>query len=117
MPDIEYCLYFREKGVHYNDGYQYKSKWFTSPANKSDKDLFNHPTIKPLELVKRHLLHTTQENHIVLDCFIGSGTSAIACQEIGRNFIGIEIEPKWVKIANDRLNKVDAQGQQCMFLR
>ena len=117
LPDIEYCLYFREKGVPYNDGYELKSKWFTSPANKSDKDLFNHPTIKPLELVKRHLLHTTQENDIVLDCFMGSGTTAVACQETNRQFIGFEIEPKWVKVANDRLNKTDANGQTCMFLR
>ena len=117
MPDIEYCLYFREKGVSYNDGYELKSKYFTSPANKSDKDLFSHPTIKPLELVKRHLLHTTQENDIVLDCFMGSGTTAVVCQETNRQFIGFEISEKWVKVANDRLNKVDANGQTCMFLR
>ena len=117
LPDIEYCLYFREKGVSYNDGYELKSKYYISPANKSDKDLFNHPTIKPLELVKRHLLHTTQPNDIVLDCFMGSGTTAVACQETNRQFIGFEISEKWCKVANDRLNKVDASGQQCMFLR
>lgn len=117
LPDIEYCLYFREKGVLLNDGYELKSKWYDSPINKRDKDLFNHPTIKPLELVKRHLLHTTQPNDIVLDCFMGSGTTAVAAQEIGRQYIGFEIEPKWVKVANDRLNKVDANGQTCMFLR
>lgn len=117
LPDIEYCLYFREKGVVYNSGYELKNKWYISPANKSDKDLFNHPTIKPLELVKRHLLHTTQPNDIVLDCFMGSGTTAVACQETNRQFVGFEIEPKWVKVAKDRLNKTDANGQQCMFLR
>ena len=117
LPDIEYCLYFREKGVSYNNGYELKSKWFISPANKSDKDLFNHPTIKPLELVKRHLLHTTQPNDIVLDCFMGSGTTAVACQETNRQFIGFEIEPKWVKVANDRLNKIDQSGQISLFLR
>ena len=107
----------REYGVKLNDGYDLKSKFYVSGANKGDKDLFNHPTIKPLELVKRHLLHTTQPSDIVLDCFIGSGTTAVACQETNRQFIGFEIEPKWVKVANDRLNKVDANGQQCMFLR
>lgn len=110
-------MHIREKGVPLNDGYELKSKYYISPANKSDKDLFIHPTIKPLELVKRHLLHTTQLNDIVLDCFMGSGTTAVACQETNRQFIGFEIEPKWVKVANDRLNKVDASGQQCMFLR
>lgn len=117
LPDIEYCLYFREKGVVYNSGYELKSKWFASPANKSDKDLFLHPTIKPLELVKRHLLHTTQPNDIVLDCFMGSGTTAVACKEINRQFIGFEISEKWCKVANERINGIDAAGQQCMFLR
>lgn len=117
LPNTEYCLYFRETGVPLNDGYEHKSKWFISGINKTDKDLFNHPTIKPLELVKRHLLHATQPKDIVLDCFMGSGTTAIACQETGRQFIGFEIEPKWVKVANDRLNKTDANGQQSLFLR
>ena len=117
LPDLEYCVYMREYGVKLNDGYDLKSKFYVSGANKRDKDLFNHPTIKPLELVKRHLLHTTQPNDIVLDCFMGSGTTAVACQETNRQFIGFEIAEKWVKVANDRLNKVDANGQQCMFLR
>lgn len=117
LPDLEYCVYMREYGVKLNDGYDLKSKFYVSGANKSDKDLFNHPTIKPLELVKRHLLHTTQPNDIVLDCFMGSGTTAVACQETNRQYIGFEISEKWCKVANDRLNKVDANGQQCMFLR
>ena len=48
---------------------------------------------------------------------MGSGTTALACQELNRHFIGFEIEPKWCKIANDRLNKIDAKGQLCMFAR
>lgn len=115
LPDIEYCLYFREKGIALNDGYEHKSKWYTSAINKSDKDIFGHPTIKPLVLVKRHLLHTTQPNDIVLDCFVGSGTTLVACQDIGRQFIGFEISPKWCKIANNRLNKVDVNGQMSWF--
>jgi DNA modification methylase len=117
LSDLEYCLWFGEKETELNDGYELKSKWYQSPINKADKDLFNHPTIKPLELVKRHLLHATQPKDIVLDCFMGSGTTAVACQETGRQFIGFEIEPKWVKVANDRLNKTDANGQQSLFLR
>lgn len=116
LPDIEYCLYFREKGVQYNDGYELKSKWFTSPANVRDKDKYNHPTIKPIELVKRHLLHTTQSNDVVLDCFMGSGTTCVAAKDIGRRYIGIEIEKKWYDIAKDRLEKIDANGQVRLFL-
>lgn len=111
LPDIEYCLYFREKGISYNDGYELKSKWYISPANKSDKDKFEHPTIKPLEFVERHLLHTTQPNDIVADFFIGSGTTAVACKNTGRQYIGFELNPKWHKVATDRLNNIDANGQ------
>lgn len=69
LSDIEYCLYVRDEGVKLNDGYEFKSKWYSSPINKRDKDKYKHPTIKPIELVRRHLQHTTQKGDIVLDCF------------------------------------------------
>ena len=122
LPDIEYCLFFREKGCKLNDGYELKSKWYINPINKKDKDLFDHPTIKPLELVKRHILHSTQENHVVLDCFLGSGTTAVACKETNRQYIGFEINEEYFKIAQDRLNgisqkeiKIKEQGQLSIF--
>ena len=111
LPDIEYCLYFRETGVKLNEGYELKSKWYESPINKRDKDKYKHPTIKPLELVKRHILHTTQKNDIVLDCFSGSGTTCVAAKELDRQFIGIEINPEYHKISIDRLNGILANGQ------
>lgn len=118
LPDIEYCLYFREKGkTKLNDGYELKSKWYDSPINKKDKDKFKHPTIKPLSLVKRHILHTTQPNDIVADFFMGSGTTCVACKDTGRQYIGFEIAPEWFKVAKDRLNNLDAHGQICIFLK
>lgn len=116
LPDIEYCLVFKENGSpKYNDGYELKSKWYVSPLNVSDKEKFNHPTIKPLELVKRHILHSTNENDIVLDCFCGSGTTCLAAKETGRRYIGIEIDPEYHKIAVDRLNGITAIGQTSIF--
>jgi len=106
LSDLEYCFYFRETGVKLNDGYELKSKFFKSPINKLDKDLFDHPTIKPLELVKRHILHTTQENDTVLDAFLGSGTTAVACKETNRNYIGFEIYEPYYLIAQDRINNI-----------
>lgn len=112
LPDLEYCLMFREKGkTKLNDGYELKSKWYISPINKADKDDYNHPTIKPLELVKRHILHSTQRGDIVLDTFLGSGTTAVACKETGRKYIGFEIDKTYYKIACDRLNGIDQKGQ------
>lgn len=117
LPDIEYCLHFKEGGVKLNDGYELKSKWYSSPINKRDKDKFNHPTIKPVELVKRHLLHTTQPNNVVADFFMGSGTTCVAAKDIGRQYLGFEIEPKWYNIAKERLENTDANGQISLFLR
>ena len=115
LPDIEYCLYFREKGVPYNDGYELKHKFYVSPANVADKERYCHPTIKPLDLVKKHLLHTTQTNDIVLDCFAGVCTTGVACKEVDRHFICFEIEKKWYDIGKDRLNGCDAKGQMSLF--
>ena len=116
LPDTEYCLYFREKGkVKLNDGYELKSKYYVTPTNKSDKDNYKHPTIKPLEIIKKQILHTTQENDIVLDCFCGSGTTCVASKELNRKYIGIEINKENYEIAKKRLNGITADGQISIF--
>ncbi len=117
LPNVEYCLFFREKNCpkRLNNGYELKSKWYISASNKQDKDLYSHPTIKPLELVKRHILHSTQENDLVLDCFAGSGTTLKACQETNRQYIGFEINEEYYNIAKDRLNNINAKGEVSLF--
>jgi len=62
-----------------------------------------HPTQKPVNLIKKIIRSATEENDTVLDPFIGSGTTAVACKQLNRNFIGIEINPDYVEIANRRL--------------
>ena len=114
LSDIEYCLLFREKGCKLNPGYTLKSKWYISPINKKDKDKYNHPTIKPLELVKRHILHSTQPGDLVLDCFSGSGTTCVACKETGRRYIGIEINPEYYRSSLNRLNGMLSNGQMSL---
>lgn len=115
LPDIEYCLFFREKGVPLNDGYEFKSKWFVSGANKGDKDKFEHPTIKPLPLVTRHLQHACGGGALIFDPFAGSGTTCVAAKNLGLNYLGFEIDPKWAKIAKDRLNNISSGGQISLF--
>lgn len=112
LPDIEYCLMFRQKGCKLYGSYETKSKYYISPINKNDKDLYSHPTIKPLELVKRHILNSTKENDIVLDCFLGSGTTAVACKELNRQYIGFEIDNKYFNIAQDRLNGISQKERK-----
>lgn len=63
-----------------------------------------HPTQKPIELIDWILGLYSENGQTILDPFMGSGTTAIACKEGNRNFIGIEISPEYVKIAKDRLS-------------
>lgn len=62
-----------------------------------------HPTQKPLTLMKRIISDFTEVTDIVFDPFAGSGSTLIAAKHLGRKYIGIEIDPEYVKIANDRL--------------
>lgn len=63
-----------------------------------------HPTQKPLELMKYLVLTYTNEGDTVLDFTMGSGTTGLACKELNRNFIGIELDEKYFEIAKERLN-------------
>lgn len=115
LSDIEYVFFARDKGVEMYNDYSTSSKVYTSVVNKADKEKFEHQTIKPLPLVQRLITNSSQPNDIVLDPFIGSGTTAVACKNLGRQYIGFEINPKWHKIAVDRLNNIQANGQMSFF--
>jgi len=65
-----------------------------------------HTTPKPLELIKNIILHSSKEGQIVLDCFMGSGTTALACKELNRRYIGFEKDPEYYKIISKRLSQV-----------
>lgn len=116
LTDKEYCLFFREKGVPILGSYDTKKTVYISSANRDDKDKFEHPTIKPMQIIKNLIINSSNENDIVLDCFAGSGTTLVAAKDLGRHYIGFEIDKKWYDIAKNRLNKVDASGQMNMFL-
>jgi site-specific DNA-methyltransferase (adenine-specific) len=62
-----------------------------------------HPTQKPVRLLRYVLEQVTKEGDLVLDPFVGSGTTAVACKQMKRHYIGIEIDPKYAEIARDRL--------------
>ena len=77
--------------------------------------IYKHPTIKPLNIIENLIINSSNENDIVLDCFCGSGTTGVACKELNRKFIGIEIDREYHKIAVDRLNGITANGQTTIF--
>ena len=64
-----------------------------------------HPHEKPESILRRMIKHSTNEGDLVLDCFMGSGSTATTCKQLNRRFIGFEIEEKWVLLANKRLNQ------------
>jgi modification methylase len=62
-----------------------------------------HPTQKPLKLIQQALLAASKKDDIILDPFLGSGTTAFVAKALGRNWIGIEKEKKYVDLANYRI--------------
>ena len=71
-----------------------------------DEGFIDHPTPKPKHLIIKILRMFSKEGDLILDPFIGSGSTAVACKLIGRNFIGFEINPKYVNIAKRRLMNI-----------
>lgn len=64
-----------------------------------------HPCPYPIKLIKKIIRHTTDEKDIVCDPFLGSGTTAVACKQLNRNFIGFEISKEYCEIAKRRLEQ------------
>ena len=67
------------------------------------QEFYNHPTPKPQALLEHLLKDFTKEGDIILDAFLGSGTTAVACEKLRRKWIGIEINPEYCAIARKRL--------------
>lgn len=61
LSNLEYCFFARESGTPLYGSYETKSKCYTSPCNKADKDLYEHPTIKPLPFIKNLIINSSQE--------------------------------------------------------
>ena len=85
-------------------GKQTRNLWCIPLTPKKEKWAGEHPTQKPEELLRRILLACTKEGDLVLDPFVGSGTTSVVTKKMGRNSIGIEKEEKYIKIIEKRLN-------------
>ncbi|WP_338761491.1 DNA methyltransferase [Bernardetia sp. ABR2-2B] len=87
----------------FEDGYD---KFFLVPKVRQHKDDFNfHPTLKPVELMQHLVKLITFEGQTVLDPFMGSGSTGVACMELKREFLGYELDENYVKIAERRIEK------------
>ena len=81
LIDKEYCIYIREKGVTFNSTLGYKN-YFIYFKKAIGKKEFEHPTVKPIEFIRKMIKVSTNKNDIILDAFMGTGTTAIACQQL-----------------------------------
>lgn len=78
--------------------------WKLSAVKVYEKKHGKHPTQKPIELLKRIILATTKKNDVVLDPFMGSGTTCVAAKQLGRQYIGIEQNEEYFNLAKRRLS-------------
>jgi hypothetical protein len=74
-----------------------------SPLNQHHPERVGYDTQKPIELIERIIKATTEENDLVGDFYLGSGTTAIAALRLNRNFIGFDINPKAIEITKERI--------------
>ena len=103
LPDTEYVVFAREKGVKIYGEYKTKFKYYIDKVNKEDKKKYNHPTCKPVSFLMNHILNSSNESDIILDCFMGSGSTGVACMNTNRKFIGIELDENYFITSVNRI--------------
>lgn len=102
LSDLEYIILIREKGTYFSKHKEIDDfrKYYLTSCKKGV-----HPAEKPIELLKKFVRVSSKEDDIILDCFMGSGTTGVACKELNRNFIGIELDETYFNIAKERIEK------------
>jgi len=70
-----------------------------------------HPAVFPIQLAKDHIISWSNKGDTILDPFMGSGTTGVACYDLGRDFIGIELDEGYFKIAENRIQEYQSQGR------
>lgn len=102
LTDYEMAI-VAHKGMAKIRGKRYGSVWNSS---KVDPNKMFHPTEKPVDLISKMVESFSDEGNIVLDPYLGGGSTALACRMLKRNYIGIEISSEYCKIAQDRIKSI-----------
>lgn len=103
LNDTEFIFFAREKGVKVYGNYHTKKTYFVQAVNQKDKKKWGHPTIKPVNILETLITNSTNEGDTVLDCFMGSGSTGVACKNTNRDFIGIELLDEYFEVAKERI--------------
>jgi modification methylase len=102
-PTTEYIFWITKSNVlpkFYRKG-KFLSEVWRFPA----KPMKDHPAPFPEDLVEQCVVSTTDENDVVLDPYMGSGTTAVVARRMKRNYLGIEMNPEYIKLSQERLDK------------
>lgn len=103
LSDLEYCFYIKESGVYWTKGLRYQD--YKKTMIDHLQSIPGHPTPKPLWMMEKLIKVSSKENDVVCDPFAGTGTTLLAAKYLKRNFIGIEINPDFIKLAEARLSQ------------
>ena len=109
ISDCEFIVYVRGKKAPFNNECNIKNKYKVKiyPTITGKNRL--HPTEKPIELLDELIKLHSFENDTVLDCFMGSGSTGVACINANRNFIGFELDNNYFNIAKERIDKISLE--------
>lgn len=106
MGQFEYILFFRKgKGKKINNCGTADILNVPNKKSKGENGKNLHDTEKPVELMKILIENSSKENELVLDPFMGIGTTALACIDTNRNYIGFELDTTYYNLANERIQK------------
>lgn len=103
--DIEYIVHYRGKGATFNGGATDKTKVLPHPIVVDAA----HPTVKPQPIIQRLIRNCSDIGDTILDPFLGSGSSLVACAKMGRKGIGIEVDEDYFNIACKRVEEAYRQ--------
>jgi len=96
------CGASNQSAILHEKGKQMRSVWAIITPQKYEKKFGKHPTQKPMELLKRIILASTNEGDLILDPFTGSSTTGLVANKLGRKFIGIDIEKEYLELSIKR---------------
>ena len=108
-PVVEYAVWYSTPNYIFNKKYSETNVIRNRKAYQVDGKFIEHPSVKPSDLIQKLLRVHSNENDLILDCFSGSGTTAVACHNLKRRFICIEKDYDYWKASVERYNNTKAQ--------